>query len=534
MDRFGGPTGSAERGHLLVNGEFRLADKIYPLPDMNIWRLADKHTHLQDEIHGFAWLDDLREEGGKPAVSLARSWLFEWVDRHSGNRKEHFSPQMAGRRIIRWLRNGRIILTMQDQSRQDAFAQALGAHADVLRRYRRSIGTGLARIELATGRVCAEVANGSGRDELTKAAVALARECRSVLSGTDGIASRNPEELFHILQNLNCAAAALHAAELVPESDHRNGMDIAGAILRSLKHSNGTMARFHGGGDIPTAISDRAVSEVGQAGSIKIRSAMGYARMLSGQTSAIIDVAAPPSHAASRNSHASTLAFEAVSGSCRLVVNRGSGQWLGPEDRLAARATDAHSAVEVNRDSSSLLETPKIWKPTGVREFAKVPGVVRISQLPGRDGLTVIASHNGYVPQFGLTHMRRLDMSRNGGRLWGEDTIWAKPGTDRQIHRKSIEEGHGNGAEVASRFHLHPDSTVRMLSGKRRVEVSLPNGEAWVFLFEGIARLEIEASKYLDELAFEARPSSQIVLRSTTRNGAAQFRWEFRRSPKGT
>ena len=532
VNLLGGGTGSAERGRLLVEGEFRLHGRTYPLPDRNIWKLAEEQPHLQDELHAFSWLDDLREEGGRGAMTAARGWLFEWIDRYSANRRDHFSPQIAGRRAISWLRNGTFVMAMQDLSSQASFDRALGVHADALRRRRNAGGGGLARIEAATGRICAEVGGGRRGTELARASGALAKECRSVLLNTAGPASRNPEELLGILQNLNWAASVLHAAECVPDSDHRDGMWLAAGILKSLRHVNGSMARFHGGGDLPAALPDLAISEAGRTGSAGTEPGMGYARVHSGQTSAIIDVARPPDRAASRNAHACTLAFEAVSRGCRLVVNRGPGHWLGQEEQLAARSTGAHSTVEIGGESSSQLETPKVWRPKGVREFANVPGEVHVSQLPGRDGLTVIASHNGYVPSFGLTHMRRLDMARNGRRIWGEDTIWAKPGADSQAHERLA--GAAGGFEVASRFHLHPDATVRMLEGQRHVEVGLPNGDSWLFRLEGHARLEIEESAYLDEFAFEARPSSQIVLHSTTRNGTAQFRWEFRCEPQAT
>ena len=529
VNLLGGGIGSAERGRLLLEGEFRLHGRTYPLPDRNIWKLAEEQPHLQDDLHGFSWLDDLREEGGRGAMSVARGWLFEWIDRYSSNRRDHFLPQIAGRRAISWLRNSTFIMAMQDRSSRASFDRALDVHADALRR-RRIAGGGLARIEAAAGRICAEVAGGRQGPELARATGALARECRSVLLNNAGLASRNPEELFGVLQNLNWAASALHSAGCVPDSDHGSGMRLAVGILKSLRHVNGSMARFHGGGDLPAALPDLAISEAGHTGPAGSELAMGYARMHSGQTSVIIDAAMPPSRAASRNAHACTFAFEAVARGCRLVVNRGPGHWLGQEEQLAARSTGAHSTVEIGGESSSQLETPKVWRPKGVREFADVPGEVRVSQLPGREGLTVIASHNGYVPSFGLTHMRRLDMARNGRRIWGEDTIWAKPGADSQAHERLT--GVARGFEVASRFHLHPDASVRMLDGQRRVEVGLPNGDAWLFRLEGHARLGIEESAYLDEFAFEVRPSSQIVLHSTTRNGTAQFRWEFRCDPQ--
>ena len=529
VNLLGGGIGSAERGRLLLEGEFRLHGSTYPMPDRNIWNLAEGNPHLHDELHGFSWLDDLREAGGSDAMAAARSWLFEWIDRYSANRRDHYSPQIAGRRAVSWLRNGTFVMAMQDRSSQASFDRALNVHADALRR-RRIGGGALARIEAAAGRLCAEVAGGRRGTELAMAAAAFARECRSVLLNNAGLASRNPEELLGVLQNLNWAAAALHSAGCVPDSDHVNGMRLAAVILKSLRHVNGSMGRFHGGGDLSEALADLAISEAGHTGPAGTELAMGYARMHSGQTSAIIDAARPPDRAASRNAHASTLAFEAVARGCRLVVNRGPGHWLGQEEQLDARSTGAHSTVEIGNESSSQLETPMVWKPKGVREFANVPGEVRVSQLPGRDGLTVIASHDGYVPSFGLTHMRRLDMARNGKRIWGEDTIWAKPGADRQTHEglAGVEEGF----EVASRFHLHPDASVHMLGGQRRIEVGLPNGDAWLFRFEGHARLGIEESAYLDEFAFEVRPSSQIVLYSTTRNGTAQFRWEFRCDPQ--
>ncbi len=523
-----GGIGSAERGRLLVEGEFRLHGRTYPMPDRNIWKLAEEQPHLQDDLHGFSWLDDLREEGGRGAMAAAREWLFEWIDRYSANRRDHFSPQIAGRRATSWLRNGTFVMAMQDRSSQESFDRALNVHADALRR-RRIVGGGLARIEAAAGRICAEVAGGRRGTELARAAGAIAKECRLVLLNNAGLASRNPEELLGVLQNLNWAASALHSAGFVPDADHGSATRLAAGILKSLRHVNGSMARFHGGGDLPAALPDLVISDTGHTGPAGSELAMGYARMHSGQTSVIIDAAMPPSRAASRNAHACTLAFEAVARGCRLVVNRGPGHWLGQEEQLAARSTGAHSTVEIGGESSSQLETQKVWRP-GAREFADVPGEVRVSQLPGRDGLTVIASHNGYVPSFGLTHMRRLDMARNGRRIWGEDTIWAKPGTDSQAHERLT--GAAGGFEVAARFHLHPDASVRMLDGLRRVEVGLSNGDAWLFRLEGHARLGIEESAYLDEFAFEVRPSRQIVLHSTTRNGTAQFRWEFRCDPQ--
>ncbi len=527
LDLLAGSGGSAERGRLLVKGSYKLHGESYAIPGNDIWKLAEEQTHLREEIHGFSWLDDLRGDSGASAFALAQRWLFEWIARYSGHRNTPFSPQITGRRLVHWLRNSRMLLAMRNARQLDQFLRAVSAHAEILRRRRLVAERGLPRIEALAGRICAEVAIGTSMPDLSRSADALARECRSAISGASGIASRNPEELFRILQNLTWAAAALDAAKCLPGEDHRNGLEISSGILRSLRHSSGAMPRFHGGGDLQVGLVDQAIAHSGSGRLARLDAVMGYTRLRAGKTTAVVDVAAPPTRSASRNAHASTLAFEAVSGGCPLIVNSGPGTGFGPDQVQAARATAAHSSVEIAGVPSSRLASPVLWMPYRDQELSSVPGKVGVSQLPGRNGQTVIASHDGYADMFGLTHMRRIDLGRAGKRLWGEDTVWTKSETDRLAYGQSLAGKEQDGLPLAARFHLHPDSLVEMMPGHSRVDVRLPNDEIWTFRFEGPARLGIEESIYLDEFSFEARPSSQIVLYSTIRSGTAQIRWEL-------
>ncbi len=462
-------------------------------------------------------------------MALARNWLFSWIEAHGGSRKSFLPPWTAGRRAIHWLSNSRMILSMQDEANRARFAAMIASHADALRRKRQPGGNALGRFEALAGLVCAEAATGKRAAELAGPAEMLARECRSTLSNEDGLGSRNPEELVLILQNLIRAAAALDSAGCMPAADHVSAMHGSAATLRSLRHRNGALARFHGGGSLPVDLTDRTLCRAapGMQGSARV--AMGFAHMAASDTSVIVDVAPPPVKAATETAHASTLAFEAVSGGCPLVVNCGPGSWLGAEEARAARTVSAQSTVEIEGVPASRLVLSQVFMPTQGRDIANAPSRVELFQSPGQDGLTVIASHNGYVPFFGLTHMRRLDVTRDGGRIWGEDTIWAKDGPDRLTYNRSLDASEDNALVAFARFHLHPDTRARPVRSSNRVELELPNGEVWTCGFEGLARLEIEDSTYLDEDIFEARSASQIVLRSRTINGATQFRWEFER-----
>ena len=75
--------------------------------------------------------------------------------------------------------------------------------------------------------------------------------------------------------------------------------------LRTLRHTDGGLARFHGGGRGAEGWLDHALS----TSKIKTRQpdglSMGYARLSAGRTSVIIDASAPPGGPASVNAHAS-------------------------------------------------------------------------------------------------------------------------------------------------------------------------------------------------------------------------------------
>ena len=60
-----------------------------------------------------------------------------------------------------------------------------------------------------------------------------------------------------------------------------------------------------------------------------------------------------------------------------------------------------------------------------------VPQKVTAQRGIGPQGPSLIASHDGYVPTHGLTHVRRMNLSPDGRTLVGEDTLAAMTADDR-------------------------------------------------------------------------------------------------------
>ena len=60
------------------------------------------------------------------------------------------------------------------------------------------------------------------------------------------------------------------------------------------------------------------------------------------------------------------------------------------------------------------------------------PTVVNVQQANGPAGQSLIVGHDGYLAGYGLTHVRRLNLSADGRALVGEDTLGAMGDADRK------------------------------------------------------------------------------------------------------
>src|SRR5690606_15825906 len=141
---------------------------------------------------------------------------------------------------------------------------------------------------------------------------------------------------------------------------------------------------------------------------------MGYARLAGGRTVVLMDGAAPPGGDWATRAHAGTLAFEMSVGRVPLVVNMGPGARFGPAAALEARRTAAHSTLEVDGQSSALLETRGLAARTFGARLAGGPSLVSVRQAQDMTGQWLLATQDGYVASHGLMHERRLFIDVRG------------------------------------------------------------------------------------------------------------------------
>ncbi|WP_300515552.1 heparinase II/III family protein [Aliiroseovarius sp.] len=519
--------GAFARGKQLVAGNFLFAGHHVADPDASIWQIAAPTPEFAEELQGFAWLDDLASLGDYEARIRAQAWLAEWIDLYGGGKGPGWTPDLTGRRLIRWINHALFLMRGQEQGDSFDLFRSLGQQTIFLSKRWHAASPGLPRFEALTGLIYAGLSLIGMEEHVEPAMQALARECADQIDEQGGIPTRNPEELLEVFTLLNWAAMALSEGGRMAASDHLAAIERIAPTLRALRHSDGGLARFHGGGRGLEGRLDHALAISGVRATANLGLSMGYARLSAGRTSIIMDAASPPTGPASANAHASTLAIEVTSGRRPLLVNCGSGAQFGEDWRKAGRATPSHSTLQLAGLSSARIAAP--GKVGGVEHtpLVEVPGDVRIQQVSD-DGVSgFVAGHDGYVGVNGLTHIRRIELTVDGRDIHGEDTVAAISDEEQRHFDHALDRAALQGIPFKIHFHLHPDVDAELDLGDTAVSLVLKSGEIWVFRYDGIGDLTLESSVYLEKNRLKPRATKQMVLSGVAMDYATRIRWSL-------
>ena len=510
------------RGKQLLAGNFLFAGHLIEAPGLDLWDIARPSRAFEAELQGFAWLDDLAAVGDPAAKKRAQAWTFGWIARHGRGQGMGWSPDLTGRRLIRWINHALLLLSGQDRAQTLAYYHSLSQQTVFLSRRWQAASPGLPRFEALTGLIYAGLALIGMEAHVDPAAAALARECEREVDGQGGIPTRNPEELLEVFTLLTWAAQALSDAGRIVPPAHLAAIARIAPTLRALRHADGGLARFHGGGRGLEGRLDHALAASGVKPATKPGAgglAMGFVRLSAGRSSLILDAAEPPGGQAGASAHASTLAFELTLGRRPVVVSCGSGAPFGEDWHRASRATQSHSTLTIDGYSSSR------FAHDGRDVLEDRARMTLLHPLTDGSGPPhVLAAQDGWRQTHGLLHLRDLTLAGDGRHLAGVDVLRAE--TDRDRDRLSAVLRHGGGRlGYALRFHLHPDADAELDMGGTAVSIALRSGEIWVFRHAGGATLTLDPSVYLEKGRLMPRATKQILLTADLRDFEGRIGW---------
>ncbi|MEM6477656.1 MAG: heparinase II/III family protein [Pseudomonadota bacterium] len=517
--------GHFAKGKQLVAGNYLFSGYLVEAgAGTSLWSLDPPAIGFAEDAHGFIWLDDLAAVGDLAARELAQAWTFEWIETFGRGAGIGWSPDLTGRRLVRWINHALFLLSGKGAV-SELFFRSLGRQTRFLARRWESTSPGLPRIEALTGLIYAGLSL-TGMERYVPTAIgALGRACEAQIDQSGAIASRNPEEHLEIFTLLNWAALALRDAGEAPAASHQAAIERMAPVLRAMRHADGGLARFHGGGRGLEGRLDAALASSGIKAGAAQDKAMGFARLACGRTTVILDADAPPRGPTSYNAHASTLAFELTSGRRPLIVSCGSGTAFGEDWRRAGRATPSHSTLALEGYSSSRLAEARFMSGRSRELLEDTPREVLGERRSTEFALRQQASHDGFRATHGLVHVRTLELALDGRKLAGEDILVALNDKDRGVLDRAVDASGLQGVPFTIRFHLHPDVDASQDMGGAAISLALRSGEIWVFRHDGQATLSLETSVYLERGRLKPRGTEQIVLSGRALQETTRVRW---------
>ncbi|WP_338468609.1 heparinase II/III family protein [Novosphingobium sp. ZN18A2] len=495
-------------GHFLLHGvKAPIADTEFSGP-----RLAPPFERM---VHGFTWLADLeacapRQQCTQVAERVLGAWL-------SANPQPDRTPAWdvgnVGHRLMNWLVHAPLILSGDKQSR----AKVLITMLATARWLDRHVGKAQDRLGEVAG-WCGIVAAGllleGGKARRLYGEMGLIRALGELVGDDGGVLSRSPLGQIEAIALLVRLRACYAAVRRDPPEQIDVMLSLLVPPLLAMLHGDGAVASWQGAGAVTAERIEALIAASGvRTRPLRDARQWGYQRVSAGKGVLIMDAAPPPLARHARCGCASTLAFEFSHGAQRIIVNCGGAAFAGGMIPLrleqGLRATAAHSTLAIDDfNSTAVLINGRLG--SGVSEVELDRRTLAADSGPG--ATRIEASHNGYVPRYGLTHRRILILRDDGSELRGEDLLVP---AGRKGKRGTI--------GVALRFHLAPHVEIAQGEDGQGVTLSLPDGSLWQFR-SGRDAISVEESLWADG---RGRPhgTRQLVIAAKVPRSGETFSW---------
>ena len=459
-----------------------------------------------DTAHAsFAWLRDLRAEGGVEARSRARDLITEWIDANQAWRLPDWRPDLMGERLAIIAMNYGWYGDSADEAFQSRLAHSVEMQLRCLAMDWRRLRSVDQQIGALRGLALAEAALGGEAPRIEALQDMLFPKLRAVTHDDGGHVSRMPDRHIGLMRRLVEFRMATSLAG-IDGSAVSDSITRMGAVARMWRHGDGRLAHFNGGGGVSAELAEETLLRAGVRGkAVQQAPYSGFLRMGSGRTVVIMDAGDMVKGDDDVIAGSGTLAFEMSVGPTQLVVN--SGQMMkDPTLRRVMCSTAAHSTLGLDNQNSS---SPRDGR------FASISGV-EVGEAPG--GLLAIGSHDGFERSHGILHHRKLYLKTGGSNLRGADHL-EYTGAPGEIPNLAV-----------IRFHLHPKVTAAMLANGSVLLKIRGSRVGWNFKADG-AVTEIDNSVYFEDGVRQA--SQQIVLKAVISDirttGSHDVRWAFTR-----
>ena len=524
--------GDRRKSGALLAGKFHFSGQVL---DVGPWTAAAPSRRFAEWLHEFDWLQDLLAEESEAHRIKARAYVDGWIETYGKGNEFVLDPARLSRRLYNWLTLWDPALSSAGASDTDAGAgdrRLDRRRASVLRQLNslqgsmKSIPSGLPRITAGCALTLggARVAEGK-KQFLERGLDFLSEELLLQILPDGGHISRSPEACVNVLSQLVTLDSLLDARGLEGSRELSRAIDRLAPMVAFFRRSGGELAPFHGGGEIDSSQIKTLLKAVpGESKPFGYGPHVGFQRLASNGTIALVDTGAAPPRPFDLNTHLAPLALDLSTAEGPMITACGFSAEQPMGWRRSVRAAAAHSTLVLDGRSPGRLLISD-WKRKAVGDAVDLsPGPVKATRKEQETGVWLECHHEGYRGEYGLSHRRRLFMPSDGHDIRGEDGLFLPVGAV-PLRRDSV--------PFAIRFHVHPQVRIS-LSQDKSSALLVVNGKAgWRFRTDG-GPVALEDSVYLGAGTSPVKTQQLVIYGEAfcDSDGEARsnrVRWSFRK-----
>jgi uncharacterized heparinase superfamily protein len=475
---------------------------------------------FDDELHGFGWLRHLRAAETALAAVNGRAMVADWIEREARQpRGRAARPAVTARRVLSWIAQSPLLLDGADVRFYRRFMRALALDARRLDTFALRSVASEDRLRALVALVAYGIACADLEPQLRGWLRRLSDELDAQVLPDGGHVSRDAGVIVELLLDLLPLRIAFPSRKLAVPEPLSNAIDRMIPMLRMMRHADGALALFNGGG-VTHADSIAAVLAHDDLMTLPAENAphAGYQRVAHGDAVLLMDTGTAPAPPFAGRAHLAPLAVEFSASGQRILVGCGAPAAGLSQLARAARLTAAHTTLVIADSSAGRLARVPLVPELGEQAVGGAR-TVTVAREGGAEGTRLAASHDGYAAAFGVRHERAVTLAPDGRTLAGRDRLVAAGGRARPLP-----------APVQLRFHLHPACRAVASEDRLAVYVTLPNREIWRFEAGGMP-VAIEESVFLASSA-GPRATEQLVV-THAGEGLADIAWTLARTGGG-
>lgn len=485
--------GDKVRGQALLEGHFDYAGQRLDIGAQgDPWTIPAPSERFARWLHSFEWLEDLVAVNDGAAFVRARFLVDRWIAIYGKWNAFVWDGDLLSRRLYIWLKlwspalQADSLSNLAEQRRRCVMRQL-----KYLRHTYKRVPAGLPRLRAAVvfGMAGARMQENAdifllqGLDDLDD-------QIDQQILPDGGHISRNPETTLAALRYLFTLDGLLQERGAEGSSTLRRSIDRLLPIIAFFQAGDGGLCCFNGGGEgAKTDIQKIFKTTKLTSRPFGYSPHTGYQRIEKNGTVVIMDSGSAPSYPHDDEAHLAPLAIEISNPAGRLIVNCGWNAAQPAHWRRPVRATAAHSTLVIDNQSAGRVLKPGFRSHVLGEVVSAAAETVKASRKEHAPGVWLETSHDGYVPNFGLLHRRRVYVNMDGNDIRGED-ILALPLGMSPIRQDEV--------DFDIRFHLHPDVKVTIAQNLQSALLIQPGNIGWRFRTDG-GPLAIEPSIYLGQ-----------------------------------